>query len=145
MGFARSFRRQMQRRKEVTAGKGRRRALIEPLEPRILLSAETLSFSAAAGAVSLYHVEGVTPEAKDKGRDLLRKDHKTFVFDDVEVLDFAGPFEVFSRVRLVPGTESRRSDASAPYDVFTVARTEDVITTTGEEFLRRVDNPATGC
>jgi hypothetical protein len=23
-----------------------------------------------------------------------------FVFDDVEVLDFAGPFEVFSRVRL---------------------------------------------
>jgi hypothetical protein len=25
------------------------------------------------------------------------------VFDDVEVLDFAGPFEVFSRTRLTPG------------------------------------------
>jgi putative intracellular protease/amidase len=25
-----------------------------------------------------------------------------FIFDDVEVLDFAGPFEVFSRTRLVP-------------------------------------------
>jgi len=45
-----------------------------------------------------------------------------FVFDDVEVLDFAGPFEVFSRTRLAPGAESRRSDQSAPFDVFTVAR-----------------------
>ncbi len=43
------------------------------------------------------------------------------VFDDVEVLDFAGPFEVFSRTRLVPGTASRRSDESAPFDVFTVS------------------------
>jgi transcriptional regulator GlxA family with amidase domain len=45
-----------------------------------------------------------------------------FLFDDVEVLDFAGPFEVFSRTRLVPGAESRRSEDSAPFDVFTVAR-----------------------
>ena len=45
------------------------------------------------------------------------------IFDDVEVLDFAGPFEVFSRTRLTPGTDSRRSEASAPFDVFTVART----------------------
>lgn len=44
------------------------------------------------------------------------------IFDDVEVLDFAGPFEVFSRARLEPGVEARRSDASAPFDVFTVAR-----------------------
>jgi transcriptional regulator GlxA family with amidase domain len=43
------------------------------------------------------------------------------VFDDVEVLDFAGPFEVFSRTRLTPGLESRRSDDSAPFNVFTVA------------------------
>ena len=32
-----------------------------------------------------------------------------FIFDGVEVLDFAGPFEVFSRTRLVAGVESRRS------------------------------------
>jgi transcriptional regulator GlxA family with amidase domain len=43
------------------------------------------------------------------------------VFDDVEVLDFAGPYEVFSRARTVAGVESRRSEASAPFRVFTVA------------------------
>lgn len=53
------------------------------------------------------------------------------IFDNVEVLDFAGPFEVFSRTRLVPGTESRRSEESAPFHVFTVARTRDPITATG--------------
>jgi transcriptional regulator GlxA family with amidase domain len=44
------------------------------------------------------------------------------IFDDVEVLDFAGPFEVFSRTRLEPGADSRRTDDSAPFDTFTVAR-----------------------
>lgn len=53
------------------------------------------------------------------------------LFDDVEVLDFAGPFEVFSRTRLVPGVESRRSDDSAPFRVFTVAKTADPVTATG--------------
>jgi hypothetical protein len=48
-----------------------------------------------------------------------------FIFDGVEVLDFAGPFEAFSRTRLVPGVESRRSDSSAPFNVFTVARLAD--------------------
>ena len=54
-----------------------------------------------------------------------------FIFNDVEVLDFAGPFEVFSRTRLVPGAESRRSDDSAPFVVFTVARTATPITAIG--------------
>ena len=54
-----------------------------------------------------------------------------FIFDGVEVLDFAGPFEVFSRTRLVPGTESRRSDESAPFDVFTVAATRQEVRATG--------------
>lgn len=54
-----------------------------------------------------------------------------FIFDGVEVLDFAGPFEVFSRTRLVPGVESRRSDASAPFNVFTVARSSDTVQATG--------------
>ena len=44
------------------------------------------------------------------------------LFDDVEVLDFAGPFEVFSRTRLTPGVASRRTDDTAPFEVFTVAR-----------------------
>src|SRR3989442_2937172 len=53
------------------------------------------------------------------------------IFDDVEILDFTGPFEVFSRTRLVPGPESRRSDDSAPFHVFTVAKTAAPIRTTG--------------
>jgi transcriptional regulator GlxA family with amidase domain len=53
------------------------------------------------------------------------------IFDDVEVLDFAGPYEVFSRTRLVPGVQSRRSEESAPFRVFTVARSRDPIRTTG--------------
>ena len=43
-----------------------------------------------------------------------------FIFDDVEVLDFAGPFEVFSRTRTVAGAASRRTDESAPFHTFTV-------------------------
>jgi transcriptional regulator GlxA family with amidase domain len=53
------------------------------------------------------------------------------IFDDVEVLDFAGPFEVFSRTRTVAGADSRRSDDSAPFRTFTVARTRDTITAIG--------------
>ena len=53
------------------------------------------------------------------------------IFDGVEVLDFAGPFEVFSRTRLAPGAEARRSDESAPFQVFTVAKSRAPIATTG--------------
>ena len=53
------------------------------------------------------------------------------IFDDVEVLDFAGPFEVFSRTRLTPGPESRHDEASAPFHVFTLARTRDTVRATG--------------
>jgi transcriptional regulator GlxA family with amidase domain len=53
------------------------------------------------------------------------------IFDGVEVLDFAGPFEVFSRTRLEPGAASRRTDDSAPFHVFTVARTTAPIAATG--------------
>ena len=53
------------------------------------------------------------------------------IFDNVEVLDFAGPFEVFSRTRLTPGVESRRSEESAPFRVFTIAKTPEPVTATG--------------
>ena len=53
------------------------------------------------------------------------------IFEGVEVLDFAGPFEVFSRTRLTPGADSRRSDDSAPFHVFTVARRAGEVTATG--------------
>ncbi len=53
------------------------------------------------------------------------------IFDGVEVLDFAGPFEVFSRTRLTPGPESRRSEETAPFHVFTVARSLSSVNATG--------------
>ena len=53
------------------------------------------------------------------------------LFDEVEVLDFAGPYEVFSRTRLTPGIESRRTDDSAPFQVFTVAQRPQPVRATG--------------
>jgi len=53
------------------------------------------------------------------------------IFDDVEVLDFAGPFEVFSRARTIPGADSRRTEDSAPFVVFTVGRSTAAVTATG--------------
>jgi transcriptional regulator GlxA family with amidase domain len=53
------------------------------------------------------------------------------IFECVEVLDFAGPYEVFSRTRLDPGIESRRTDDSAPFHVFTVAPASGVVRATG--------------
>lgn len=53
------------------------------------------------------------------------------IFDDVEVLDFAGPYEVFSRARLEPGVASRHSDEGAPFRVYTVARSRSPIQAIG--------------
>ncbi|WP_405237922.1 DJ-1/PfpI family protein [Lentisalinibacter orientalis] len=50
------------------------------------------------------------------------------VFDDVEVLDFCGPFEVFSVVRL--DEEARREEPS-PFDAGLVGETAAPVTTTG--------------
>jgi len=53
------------------------------------------------------------------------------VFHEVEVLDFAGPFEVFSRTRLNSGAESRKSDESAPFNTFTVSMDNQPVIATG--------------
>src|SRR5437016_2774141 len=50
------------------------------------------------------------------------------VFPDVEVLDFCGPFEVFSVTRL---DEARRREEPSPFDVFLVAETDGVVKATG--------------
>src|SRR5688500_14861633 len=50
------------------------------------------------------------------------------VFPDVEVLDFAGPFEVFSVTRL---DEATRRETPSPFDVFAVAETAGPVRTTG--------------
>jgi predicted aconitase len=51
------------------------------------------SATASSGAVGLYHVEKVTPEAIDQGRDLLRDDHQTYVIDDAEYKRVRDTFE----------------------------------------------------
>jgi transcriptional regulator GlxA family with amidase domain len=50
------------------------------------------------------------------------------VFSDVEVLDFCGPFEVFSCTRL---DESRRRESPSPFDVRLVAEDSAVVTARG--------------
>jgi hypothetical protein len=42
------------------------------------------SATASSGAIGLYHVENVTPETIEQGRDLLLDDHQTYVIDDAE-------------------------------------------------------------
>ena len=41
--------------------------------------------TASNGAVGLYHVEGITPEAVEQGRDLIVPGAKTYVIDDAEL------------------------------------------------------------
>jgi transcriptional regulator GlxA family with amidase domain len=50
------------------------------------------------------------------------------IFPDVEVLDFCGPFEVFSTTRL---SEPRTRDDPCPFEVLVVAESPGVVTTTG--------------
>jgi transcriptional regulator GlxA family with amidase domain len=57
-----------------------------------------------------------------------RKRVGILIFPDVEVLDFCGPFEVFSVTRL--GTENR-NEQSSPFEVLIVAETTDPVVTRG--------------
>ena len=41
--------------------------------------------TASNGAVGLYHIDGITPEAKELGRKLIRDDAKEYVIDDAEL------------------------------------------------------------
>src|SRR5262245_2599271 len=50
------------------------------------------------------------------------------IFPDVEVLDFCGPFEVFSVTRL---DENRRRQDKSPYEVLIIAENPGVVVATG--------------
>jgi predicted aconitase len=41
--------------------------------------------TASNGAVGLYHIDKVTPEAKEQGEGLLKEGYKTYVIDDAEI------------------------------------------------------------
>jgi hypothetical protein len=51
------------------------------------------SATASSGAVGLYHVEDVTPEAIDHGRSLLAEDYQTYVIDDAELARVQDTFQ----------------------------------------------------
>ena len=50
------------------------------------------------------------------------------LFENVEVLDFCGPFEVFSATRL---DEKKRREEPSPFEVLLVAEKKDTVTATG--------------
>lgn len=50
------------------------------------------------------------------------------LFDAVEVLDFCGPYEVFSSVRL---DEAKRREEPSPFELLLVAEKSDPVTTSG--------------
>ena len=41
--------------------------------------------TASNGAVGLYHIDNLTPEAKEQGRDLITEDSREYVIDDAEL------------------------------------------------------------
>jgi len=53
------------------------------------------------------------------------------IFNEVEVLDFSGPYEVFSRTRTIKGSDSRKNTDSAPFNPFTIAMDKNLIVATG--------------
>lgn len=57
-----------------------------------------------------------------------RKQTGIIVFKDVEVLDFSGPFEVFSATRL---NEQKRREEPSPFNVFLVAETKGLVAAAG--------------
>ena len=57
-----------------------------------------------------------------------RKHVAIIVFENVEVLDFCGPFEVFSTTRV---NEERRREEPSPFNVFVVAETTSAVVASG--------------
>jgi len=113
MGFVRSFRRQMSRQmkqSEIAAKKRSRKMLLEPLEPRILLSSDPLSYTAAGAAMDitlrLQEVEGLgTLQLIDNNNNQSVLQSRALVDtsgveitgadqDDKFTVDFSTPFSV---------------------------------------------------
>lgn len=59
---------------------------------------------------------------------MTRKRVGILIFDDVEVLDFCGPFEVFATTRL---DESTRRETASPFEVLLIAERQGTVTASG--------------
>ena len=58
----------------------------------------------------------------ESGKQMKRKRVGIVLFENVEVLDFCGPFEVFSATRL---NEEKRREEPSPFEVLLVAEHPD--------------------
>ena len=66
----------------------------------------------------------------------MKKNVGIFIFDEVEVLDFTGPYEVFSATRLSKKVLSKKNikeiyKTKSPFNVFTISEKKKIITTIG--------------
>lgn len=71
------------------------------------------------------------PAGSQAGRSEVQMERKRVgivLFEDIEVLDFCGPFEVFSTTRL---NEEGRRDEPSPFEVLLVAERPGPVTATG--------------
>ena len=69
-----------------------------------------------------------------------KKNVGIFIFDSVEILDFAGPYEVFASTRLTKKSNAVIHKLSCPFNVFTFAEKKNIITCT-EALLSKVTLP----
>jgi transcriptional regulator GlxA family with amidase domain len=76
----------------------------------------------------LVRPDGQFIDLEERGKQLERKNVGIVLFEDIEVLDFCGPFEVFSVVRL---NEEKRREELSPFQVWMVAEHSGLVTTTG--------------
>ena len=60
-----------------------------------------------------------------------KKNVGIFIFDSVEILDFAGPYEVFASTRLTKKSNAIIHKLSCPFNVFTFTEKKKSITCTG--------------
>ena len=65
-----------------------------------------------------------------------KKNVGIFIFDSVEVLDFAGPYEVFSCTRLEKKSNPIIHNLPAPFNTFTISERRKNIITTGGQIVK---------
>ena len=70
----------------------------------------------------------MTTSTKQGTEIMTRRKVGILIFPEVEVLDFCGPFEVFSVTRL---DENRRLEEPSPYEVILVAEKKETVVATG--------------
>lgn len=85
------------------------------------------TIGAVAGGVGVG-LKGTPNNSLSRGVKMDRKHVGIVIFENVEVLDFCGPFEVFSTVRL---NEDNRHQEPSPFEVLLIAEHDGNVRTAG--------------